>query len=47
MGSAASSKSSFNKIKRFRRVATRDDKLAESFLAAVKLTSIRIWLSDL
>jgi transposase len=37
----------FNKIKRFRRVATRNDKLAESFLAAVKLASIRIWLSDL
>ena len=37
----------FNKIKPFRRVATRNDKLAESFLAAVKLTSIRIWLSDL
>jgi len=30
----------FNKIKRFRRVATRNDKLAESFLAAVKLASI-------
>ena len=36
-----------NKIKRFRRVATRNDKLAESFLAAVKLASIRIWPSGL
>ncbi len=33
----------FNKIKRFRRIATGNDKLAESFLAAVKLASIRMW----
>ncbi len=34
----------FNKIKQFRRIATRFDKTAENFLAAVKLASIRIWL---
>lgn len=32
----------FNKIKAFRRVATRCDKLAASFLAFVLLASIRI-----
>jgi transposase len=37
----------FNRIKQFRRIATRYDKLAENFLAAVKLASIRIWLRDL
>ena len=36
----------FNKIKQFRRIATRFDKTAENFLAAVKLVSIRIWLPD-
>ncbi|MER8824832.1 IS5 family transposase [Mesorhizobium sp. M0991] len=34
----------FNKAKQFRRVATRYDKLAENYLAALKLVSIRIWL---
>jgi transposase len=34
----------FNKIKQFRRIATRFDKTAENFLTAVKLASIRIWL---
>ena len=34
----------FNKIKQCRRVATRYDKLAASYLAFVKLASIRIWL---
>jgi len=34
----------FNKIKHFRRIATRYDKLARNFLAAVTLASIRIWL---
>jgi transposase len=34
----------FNKIKQFRRIATRFDKTAENFLAAVKLASVRIWL---
>lgn len=37
----------FNRIKQFRRIATRYDKLAENFLAAVKLASIRVWLADL
>ena len=34
----------FNKLKNARRVATRYDKTAESFLAFVQLASIRIWL---
>jgi transposase len=34
----------FNKIKQCRRVATRYDKLAASYLALIKLTAIRIWL---
>ena len=34
----------FNKAKQFRRVATRYDKMAENYLAALKLVSIRIWL---
>ena len=34
----------FNKIKQCRRVATRSDKLAASYLAFIKPTSIRIWL---
>lgn len=34
----------FNKIKQFRRIATRFDKTAENFLAAVKLASVRVWL---
>lgn len=34
----------FNKAKQFRRVATRYDKLAENYLAALKLVSVRIWL---
>jgi transposase len=34
----------FNKVKQFRRIATRYDKLAENYLAALKLVSIRIWL---
>jgi transposase len=34
----------FNKIKQCRRVATRYDKLAASYLAFVKFASIRIWL---
>jgi transposase len=33
----------FCKIKHFRRVATRFDKLARNFLAAVALASIRLW----
>lgn len=34
----------FNKAKQFRCIATRYDKLAENYLAALKLVSIRIWL---
>ena len=33
----------FNKLKHFRRVATRFDKLARNFLAAVLLASTRLW----
>ncbi len=34
----------FNRIKHFRRVATRFEKYAENYLAMIKLASIRIWL---
>jgi hypothetical protein len=34
----------FNKIKQWRRITTRHDKLAANYLAFVKLASIRIWL---
>jgi len=34
----------FSKLKHFRRIATCYDKLAENFLAMVKLASIRLWL---
>ena len=34
----------FSKLKHFRRVATRYDKLAENFLAMVQLASMRLWL---
>ena len=37
----------FNKIKQYRRIATRYDKLAENFLAALKLVAVRIWIRDL
>lgn len=36
----------FKKAKQFRRVATRYDKLADNYLAALKLVSVRIWLRD-
>jgi transposase len=36
----------FNKIKHYRRIATRYDKTAENFLAALKLVTIRVWLRD-
>lgn len=36
----------FNQIKRFRGLATRYDRRAENYLAALKLASIRIWLAD-
>ena len=34
----------FNKLKHFRRIATRYDKLAANFFAAITLASIRLWL---
>ena len=34
----------FNKMKHFRRIATRYDKLAANYLAALKLASVRLWL---
>lgn len=37
----------FNKIKHFRRIATRYDKLAENYAAALKLVAVRIWIRDL
>lgn len=37
----------FNKIKHFRRVATRYEKLGANFLAMVKLAAVRIWLRSI
>lgn len=34
----------FNKLKHFRAIATRFEKMPENYLALVKLASIRIWL---
>jgi transposase len=34
----------FNKLKHFRRIATRFDKLARNFFAAVVLASTRLWI---
>ena len=34
----------FNKIKHFRRIATRFEKHAHNYLAMIKLASIRIWM---
>jgi len=34
----------FNKLKQFRRIATRYDKLAETFMGFVVLASIMLWL---
>jgi transposase len=34
----------FSKLKHFRRVAARSDKLAANFLAMVQLASLRLWL---
>ena len=36
----------FCKLKHFRRCATRFDKLARNFLAAVSIASTRLWLRD-
>ena len=37
----------FNKMKNARRLATRYDKTAESFLGFIDITSIRLWLRHL
>ena len=37
----------FNKIKHYRRVATRYEKLGDNFLAMVKLAAIRVWLRSI
>jgi len=37
----------FNKLKNARRVATRHDKTAETFLGFIDITSIRLWLRHL
>ena len=37
----------FNKIKCFRRIATRYEKLGANFLAMIKLAAIRIWLRSI
>jgi len=34
----------FNKLKHFRRIATRYDKLARNFLAAIALASCKLWI---
>ena len=34
----------FNKLKQFRRIATRNEKLAANYLAMIKIATIRIWL---
>lgn len=34
----------FSKLKHFRRVATRHDKLATNYIAMVQLASMRLWL---
>ena len=34
----------FSKLKHFRRIATRYDKLADNFLAMIQLASMRLWL---
>jgi transposase len=34
----------FNKIKQFRRIATRFDRLPENYLAMIKLASSRLWM---
>jgi len=37
----------FNKLKQFRRIATRYDKLGATFFAFVQLASVRIWLRSI
>lgn len=36
----------FNKLKNFRRLATRYDKTRDSYLAFVQLAAIRLWLRE-
>ena len=36
----------FNKLKHFRRIATRFDKLARNFLAAILIASVRLWIRN-
>ena len=36
----------FGRLKHYRRIATRYDKTAENFLAALKLVAVRIWLRN-
>ncbi|PWS34255.1 DDE transposase, partial [Falsiroseomonas bella] len=33
----------FNRLKHFRRIATRFDKLARNYLSAVAIAAIRLW----
>ena len=33
-----------NKLKQFRRIATRYDRLPENFLAMIKLATVRLWM---
>ena len=37
----------FNKLKQFRRIATRYDKLGATFLAFIQLAAVRIWLRSI
>jgi transposase len=37
----------FNRLKQYRRIATRYDKLGANFFAFVKLASMRIWLRSI
>ncbi len=37
----------FNKLKHFRRIATRYDKYAENYLAMIKLACCRIWMRSI
>ena len=34
----------FNRLKQFRRIATRYDKTAKSFLAFLNIAAVRLWL---
>ncbi len=37
----------FNKLKQFRRIATRYDKLGATFFACIQLAAVRIWLRSI